>query len=237
MPLTSDQFDALRRLDTCLVSNAIENFAIRLRNEGFADGSVRCLFPQLPVMIGHAVTLRIRCSGPPVEGRTVPESTDWLEHALNTPPPRVLVIQDLDATLGRGAWLGEVHANILMALGFVGAVTNGAARDLPAVSAMGFPVFARHTAVSHAYAHIISSGGRVEVGGLGVEPGDLLMGDIHGVLSVPAGIAAQVPTVAERIQDQEREVIGLCRTPDFSMENLRKALRERGLSDVAEPLS
>ena len=33
--------DALRALDTCAVANAIESFGARLRNEGFADGSIR----------------------------------------------------------------------------------------------------------------------------------------------------------------------------------------------------
>jgi 4-hydroxy-4-methyl-2-oxoglutarate aldolase len=47
-PLTPEQLEALRRLDACTLANAIESFQTRLRNEGFADGSVRCLFPHLP---------------------------------------------------------------------------------------------------------------------------------------------------------------------------------------------
>ena len=40
-PLTPELADALRRLDACRVSNAIETFECRLRNEGFADGRIR----------------------------------------------------------------------------------------------------------------------------------------------------------------------------------------------------
>jgi hypothetical protein len=67
--LTSEQREAIRRLDTCTVANAIETFETRLRNEGFADASVRCVFPRLPAMLGYAATVKARFSGPPPERR------------------------------------------------------------------------------------------------------------------------------------------------------------------------
>ncbi|HEX6502211.1 MAG TPA: hypothetical protein VF011_03115 [Terriglobales bacterium] len=42
--LSKEQLDALRRCDTCMVSNAIETFEVRLRNTGFAAPGVRCIF-------------------------------------------------------------------------------------------------------------------------------------------------------------------------------------------------
>jgi regulator of RNase E activity RraA len=225
--LAPEQYEALRRLDTCAVSNAIESFEVRLRNEGFSDSTVRCMFPRPDSMIGNAVTAKIRCSGPPVEGHPYLERTDWWNAILSVPPPRVVVIEDIDKTPGRGALLGEVHANILMALDCVGAVTNGAVRDLHAVESMGFYFFARNAAVSHSYVHIVSVGGPVEVGGLKVRTGDLIHGDCHGVLSIPREIAAEIPAAAERILDQERRIIGLCRAPNFSPEKLRRLVREK----------
>lgn len=225
--LAPEQYEALRRLDTCTVSNAIETFEVRLRNEGFTDSTVRCMFPRSDSMIGNAVTAKIRCSGPPVEGHPYLERTDWWNAILSVPPPRVVVIEDIDKTPGRGALLGEVHANILMALDCVGAVTNGAVRDLRAVESMGFYFFARNAAVSHSYVHIVSVGGPVEVGGLKVQTGDLIHGDCHGVLSIPREIATEIPAVAERIRDREHKLIGLCRAPNFSIDKLRKLVREK----------
>lgn len=231
--LQAQELEALRRLDTCTASNAIETLNLRLRNEGFADASVRCLFPQLAPMLGFAVTARIRCSGPPVEGHAYLERTDWWNMILSVPAPRVVVLQDVDKVPGKGALLGEVHANILSALDCVGAVTNGAVRDVPAVSTMGFHFFARNVAVSHSYAHIIGIGGPVEVGGLKVQPGDLLHGDAHGVLSVPLAAASEIPRIAERLRDKERKIIGLCRAPDFSVEKLRRVVRETLQSEAS----
>ena len=108
------------------------------------------------------------------------------------PKPRVIVLQDADHEPGLGAFVGEIHATIGLALNCVGCVTNGAVRDLPAVEATGFQLFARHVSVSHAYAHITEFGEPVEIDGLKISSGDLLFGDLHGVLSIPLSIAAQV---------------------------------------------
>jgi 4-hydroxy-4-methyl-2-oxoglutarate aldolase len=224
--LTWDQFESLRRLETCLVANAIDTFNIRLRNEGYADARIKCLFPRLAPILGHAVTLKIKCSSPPLAGHSYPDRTDWWNQILKIPAPRVVVIQDTDEHPGTGAFLGEVHSTILQALGCVGAITNGAVRDLSAVEANRFQFFAGSIAVSHAYSHIVAIGGEVEIGALKIKPGDLLHGDRHGILSIPGEIAADLPAVAGKILDQERKLIALCRAPDFSMEKLRAAINQ-----------
>jgi 4-hydroxy-4-methyl-2-oxoglutarate aldolase len=144
---------------------------------------------------------------------------DWWEYVETIPAPRVIVFEDLDAKPGFGALFGEIHAQIGRALGCIGYVTNGAVRDLPGIARTGFHLFARGVSVSHAYAHVVDFGGPVEVGGLLVNPGDLLHGDLHGVVSVPAAIAGEIPRVAAELLAQEGELIQLCQPGHFSMEN------------------
>ncbi len=225
-PLTAQELHALRQIDTCLVANAIETFDLRLRNEGYAFSTIHSVFPKLPPMVGYAAPIKIRCSDPPTDASLYPDRTDWWNYVRTIPAPRVVVIQDADETPGAGALIGEVHANILRALGCVGAVTNGAVRDLPALAAMSFPVFAGNATVSHAYVHIIEFGQPVEVGGLTIQAGDLVHGDCHGVLSIPNPIATQIPAVADKIRQQEERIIALCRSHDFSIEKLRQAVSE-----------
>jgi regulator of RNase E activity RraA len=224
LPLLPEQLEAIRRLDSCTVANAIETFQTRLRNEGFANASVRCMFPNLPPMLGYAVTVKMRCSSPPAEGGSYLDRTDWWNYILSIPAPRVVVVQDVDPHPGLGSLLGEVHANILLALGCVGAFTNGSVRDIPAVAATSFHFFAASVAVSHAYAHIVEIGGPVEIAGLKVQPGELLHGDVHGVLQVPPEIAADIPAAAVKIMNKERKLIALCRSREFSLEKLRAAV-------------
>jgi regulator of RNase E activity RraA len=224
--LTVAQLEELRGIDTCTVSNVIESFGVRVHNEGFADSSVRSMFPDLPPMVGYAVTGTIRTAATPTVIHSYYDRTDWYSHVLTVPEPRVIVVQDIDEPPGLGAFLGEVHANILRALRCVGAVTNGAVRDLPAVGALGFHLFAGHAAVSHAYAHIVDFGSPVEVGGLTVRPGDLIHGDRHGILSIPLEIAAEIPDVAIRILETEQRIVSLCQSTQFSLEKLRALLKE-----------
>jgi regulator of RNase E activity RraA len=106
----------------------------------------------------------------------------------------------------------------------VGAVTNGAVRDLPAAEKLGFQLFAGNVSVSHAYVHIVEFGTPVEVGGLKVQSGDLLHGDLHGVQSVPFDIAGKIPAVAAEIIAQDQELIALCQSKDFSLKKLRAAI-------------
>lgn len=225
--LSADQLNAIRQLSTCTVANAIETFDLRLRDEGYALSTVHNVFPNLPSMIGYAATVRIRCTGILGRPHLHPDDTNWVNwwnYIQTIPGPRVVVVQDSDERPGTGAFLGETQAIILKALGCVGAVTNGAVRDLPILSAMGFPVFAGSVAVSHAYVHIIEFGKPVEVGGLTIRPGDLLLGDCHGVLSIPNPIAADIPAVAEKFRQRAERIAAVCRSSDFSIEKLHETI-------------
>lgn len=223
--LTTSQLAELQRLDSCSVSNAIETFKVRMRNTGFADSSIRCMFESFPPMVGYAATARLRSGEPPMEGRSFHDRTDWWKSILKIPAPRVVVLEDMDRRPGLGAFVGDVHAAILKALGCVGYVTNGAVRGLPAVREMGFHLFAGNIAVSHAYAHIFDIGSPIELAGMQVHPGDLLHGDRHGVLTIPHEVAAGIPAAAAKQLEKERRVIEVCRSPDFSLERLTEAIK------------
>jgi len=225
-PLTTEQIQQLQAFDTCVISDAIESFGVRLRNEGFATAGFRCLFKSFPPMVGYAATCKVRSTDPPIVGSRYEERTDWWKHIGSIPAPRVVVMQDIDDPPGTGAFLGKVHVNILMALGCVGAVTNGAARELPGIESSGFQVFAGRLAISRAYIHVVEYGGPVEVGGLTIQPGDLIHGDRHGIITIPADLAIELPAVASRIMEKKRLVIDLSKKPGATFQELGQALRE-----------
>lgn len=232
--LNRSEFENLRTLETCSASNAIEQFEVRLRNEGFVQGTARCLFPQLPPMLGYAVTAVIRSSAPPMAGRCYYNRMDWWNYLLTIPEPRVMVLQDLDHTPGIGAFVGEIHASIALALHCIGCVTNGAVRDLKAVEELGFHLFSGSVAVSHAYAHIVEFGDAVEIGGLKICPGDLMHGDRHGVHTIPLSIASKVPDMAAEIERAEGQLIQLCRSTNFSIDSLARELEQTASTQDAQ---
>lgn len=150
---------------------------------------------------------------------------DWWNYVASVPTPRVLVLQDADGKPGFGAFIGEIHAAIGVALECVGCVTNGAGRDLPALKALNFQLFSGKVSVSHAYAHIIDFGEPAEIGGLQIRSGDLLHGDRHGVLNIPLDVAERVPEEASKILAEEREFTEFCLSPEFSLDELDRKLR------------
>ncbi len=223
--LTEKDLDALRQFDTCMVSNAIDSSNVRMHNTGFADGSIQCMFLDAPPTVGYAATARLRSGEPPIGGGSFHDRADFWNSILQIPAPRILVLEDMDKPPGRGAFVGDMHAAIIKALGCVGYLTNGAVRELPAVRTMGVQLFAGSIAVSHAYAHIFDFGATVRVGGMEVHPGDLLHGDRHGVLTVPMEFATRIPDVAARLQQVERTVIDFCRSSAFSVAKLREIMK------------
>jgi 4-hydroxy-4-methyl-2-oxoglutarate aldolase len=224
--LTSSEFRQLQRLDTCTVSNAIERLNGRPRNEGSVSGSaLRCLFPNFAPMLGYAVTGRMRSTTAPVSGRAYHENMHWWRYVASIPEPRVMVIEDVDERPGSGALVGELHAVIGRALNCVGYVTNGSVRDLKAVEARHFHLFAGGVAVSHMYAHVAEYGEPVTIGGLDICPGDLIHGDRHGVHTIPLNLAGDVPAMASQILLEEHALIEFCESPGFSLQGLDEKLQ------------
>jgi 4-hydroxy-4-methyl-2-oxoglutarate aldolase len=109
----------------------------------------------------------------------------------------------------------------LRALGCIGVVTNGAVRNVEAARALKFQMFAGNVSVSHAFAHVFDFGGPVEVGHMLVRPGELLHGDRHGVQTIPLEIAQNIPGVARKMIEDEQEIIALCQSARFTLEQLR----------------
>ena len=230
-------FEEIRKLDTCTVSNAIERLEVRLRNEGSIAGSVlRCQFPNFPPMLGYAATGRMRSTSAPVAGRAYHMNMHWWRYVASIPEPRVMVIEDAGEKPGSGALVGEMHAVIGRALHCVGYVTNGAVRDLPAVEALGFRLFAGDAAVSHMYAHVCDYGELVEIGGLKIRPGDLIHGDRHGVHTIPLSIASQIPRMVSTMLDEQRALKEYCRSRRFSLQGLDEMLQDLPGDGLEVPL-
>jgi 4-hydroxy-4-methyl-2-oxoglutarate aldolase len=223
--LNAQQLEALRQFDSCMIANAIETFNVRLRNTGFTNGKIRCMFPDSGPMVGYAVTGRLRSGDPPISGFYHDRGDLW-SRIQSSPAPSILVLEDIDDKPGRGAFVGDMHAAILKALGCAGYVTNGSVRELPSVRAIGMQLFAGSVAVSHAYAHIFDIGVPVTVDWMEVHTGSLLHGDQHGVLTIPNEIAAEVPNVAAKLQRCEKAVVEFCQSSDFSIVKLSELMKK-----------
>ena len=217
--------DALKKITSPSVANAIETFKVRSREQGNVSSEIRCLFPDLGPMVGYAVPCVIRAEHEPIKDHRA-STYGWWDYVQTIPAPRVIVVHDLDEPRGQGAQWGEVQANIHKALGCVGVVTDGSVRDLDEVKALGFQFAAAHVSVSHAYVHMVDFGLPVKLGGLWVKPSDLIHADQHGVVTIPTDIAPKIPEAVAKVEADERQIINVCQSKDFSADKL-KALYQK----------
>jgi regulator of RNase E activity RraA len=186
-----DVLAELRKYDTPTVCNVIELLDYRPRTDGYLDGRIRACFPHLPPMVGYAVTATFRAGAPPRSGDAYAGLDRQVRQLAELPGPKVVVFQDLDDP-PTAATFGEVMCTTYRAFGVVGLVTSGAGRDLDQVEALSFPCFTGGTICSHGYCQIVELNVPVRVGGVWVNPGDLLHGDRNGVTTIPAEWAAAV---------------------------------------------
>lgn len=118
----------------------------------------------------------------------------------------VLVI-DAGGTERATPW-GSMSATAAKLRGIAGCVTNGAVRDLDELIDIGFPVFAAGSSIrGNVKLHPGWMGIPVSVGGVIVQPGDVVIGDADGVVVVAAERAQEVYGRATEQQAKENEIM------------------------------
>src|SRR5687767_5143776 len=103
----SSLIEMLRTVDTPTLANAIEEFAVRPRHDGFASSEVRCLFPEFGVMCGWAVTAQVETitESSPEDRETFPA---LFRAIASSPKPVIVAFQEIGAHPEHAAHCGEV---------------------------------------------------------------------------------------------------------------------------------
>jgi len=227
--------DRLRAFDTPTVCNVLELFDAMPRTAGYMDARIRACFPPLPPMVGFATTATFRAAAPPRAGDIYAGLARQVDHLAATPGPHVVVFQDLDDP-AVAATFGEVMCTTYRAFGCVGLITSGAGRDLDQVEPLRFPCFTAGTICSHGYTQIVDLGGPVRVGGVWVNPGDLLHGDRNGVTTIPLRLAAAVAEACPEFMAAESVVLDYLKAGAASAAGYATARTEcqRRIGDLAK---
>ncbi len=222
-PLSEELLAQLRKIDTPTIANALELMDIRPRTEGFMRPEVKSQSPVSETYIGYAVTgvISARHRSP-----NALERSDYYEAIEAIPSPRMVVLHDLDYPETIGSYWGEIQGNIALGLGCVGAVTDGGVRDLREAEEMGFPFWAKEVLVSHGYVHAVAYNVPVDVGGVYVQPGDLIAADLHGVIQIPLDAAERLPAATAALAEQEAIVISAAQADNVSIDSLGAAWEE-----------
>jgi regulator of RNase E activity RraA len=215
---------ALRCFDTPTICNVLELFPGMIRTDGYTDARIAACFPKLPPMVGYAVTATFRSGAKPRCGEAYAGLEEQVRRLEANPGPKVVVFQDLDDP-AKSATFGEVMCTTYQAFGCVGLVTSGAGRDLDQVEALNFPCFTNGTIASHGYCQIVQIDVPVRVGGLWINPGDLLHGDRNGLCVIPHDRAAAVAEACPDLAAAEAFVLDCVRSANPTAEAFVQARR------------
>ena len=223
--LTPDDLTRLTQWDTPTICNGLEIVCPERRAFGFTTEPLVCLAPELPPVIGYARTARIRAMAPSTNTADQDKQLrlKYYEYIDSGIKPSIVVIEDLDATPGYGAFWGEVNTHIHRGLGAKGCVTNGSMRDLPD-SATDFQLLAGRVGPRHAHVHLIDFGGDVTVENMSVSNNDIIHMDVHGAVVIPAEAVLQLPDAIDLISRREEKTINAAKAEDFNFQKLRDAL-------------
>jgi len=223
--LMNDELAALRKVDTPTICNAVELYDIRPRTAGYMDGRIKAAFPELPPIVGYATTATFRAAAIPAGEDLYKTISNQVAQIVEIPEPRIVVFQDLDDPPA-AATFGEVMCTIYQTFGCAGLITSGGGRDLPQVRSLGFPVFTGSTICSHGNCHLPDVNVPVRVGGLTIQPGDLLHGDCNGIAVIPHEIAAGLAGACEEFATIEENLLAAVRAGGADLDALRKARAE-----------
>lgn len=129
----------------------------------------------------------------------------WTGFLSRAPAGHVVVVEGNDGTR---ALMGELSAETLQGKGVLGFVTDGGCRDCGFILKLGFPVFCRFRTPIDVVGAWMPEAFDVPVtlGETVIHPGDWLIGDIDGVVTIPGPIAAEVVAEVEAVMQAENRV-------------------------------
>jgi regulator of RNase E activity RraA len=148
------------------------------------------------------------------------KTTQWTEMAFSDARPYEKELQAVDScrpgdvliaaaagSMTSGVW-GELLSTASRNAGCVGAIVDGAVRDVEKMSRMKFPVFARGTCVydSRDRQRVVDYDVTVEIDGVRFAPGDLVIADVDGIVVVPREIEDEAVRAAWNKVHDENEV-------------------------------
>jgi regulator of RNase E activity RraA len=166
------------------------------------------LDPGVGPLKDHMTTAGIAypCIGRPNRSVDNDENVRKILKMLGDAPENAVVIYETNAT--DSAQIGELSVECLMANGCRGAVLDGGARDLGYILENDFPLFTRFRTPADAVPRweLLDWDTTAVVAGVEVSPGDVVVGDIDGVVVVPGEIAEEVLRDAEALADTEDAV-------------------------------
>ena len=186
--------DAIAALEGAMTGQVVD----ALGGLGALDASIKPIADAPPAMKSFV--------GPALPCMTSPADQLGLVGALAYAEPGDVLVVGTEGYLGT-AVIGDLMAGMLLNGGAAGLVTDGAVRDTPGIIAVGLPVFCAGVSPNSPQRNGPGTVGlAISIGGVTVNPGDVVVGDVDGVVVVPQDALDDVIGKVDEIKRMESEV-------------------------------
>ena len=187
-----NELERLRKIDTCAVSDALDALGLKGTVMGINSISVqRCI-------AGRVQTVKLGLARPDIPKKHLCSSA--VDAALTGD---VIVVENKESEIAAG-W-GGILSTAAVAKGLSGVIVDGPARDADESRDVDFPVFARAATPFTARGRVAEHSWNepIDIGGVTVDPGDLVLADGSGIVFIPQNHTNKVLAKAEEIQGKE----------------------------------
>jgi len=145
---------------------------------------------------GNAVTVSVRTG-----------DNLMIHKALQILKPGDVLVVDGGGDISR-ALFGEIMMTVAKSKGAIGCVFDGAIRDVDAFEEHQFPCWARGVNMRGPYKDGPGSiNTSISIGGMVVNPGDVILGDCDGIIALSPGIALEAAQLGKEKETAERKTI------------------------------
>nr|WP_325180144.1 RraA family protein [uncultured Oscillibacter sp.] len=189
--------DAFQKISTCNLSDALDKLGLP---SGTNDG-IHPVYP-CPRIAGTAVTMRI-----------VPDGSRKTSGHMGADPldeaqPGDVLVFDNGGRMDQNCW-GEIVTYAALQKGVAGVIVDGTVRDVDATEKLGFPVYAKGIVNRTARNRNVQGDYNctVSIGGLQVNPGEIVVADINGIVVIPVDRAREVLSVVQDMEQKEAAII------------------------------
>lgn len=187
--------DGFMKVSTCNVSDALDKLGLRC-----GAGGIRPLY-DCPKIVGPAITMKVIPYGPEVP------SGHMGADPLSVSQEGDIIVIDNGGRTDQNCW-GEILSYAAKQKGVAGVIIDGACRDVDIIQQIRFPVYARGVVPFTARGRNVQGDYNctVQIAGIQVRPGDLIMADVNGIAVIPRERAEEVLEISLELCAREEEM-------------------------------
>lgn len=172
-------------------------------------------------LVGHAFTVKTR-----------PGDNLLIHKAIDLAGPGDVIVVDGGGDV-TNALIGEIMVRLSLKGKINGFVIDGAIRDSEEIRKLNFPVYAK--GITHRGPYKEGPGEinvPIQLGGVVVCPGDLILGDMDGVVVVPADDAVALAEKVKITSEKEKHMMDAIENETIDRSWVDEMLRQKGCEGI-----